>query len=467
MPAWDRSLGYVPPTDSKRFKLDFDGDKERRWRNKLFQENERYYNGNTDKPLIVDDNDPVDDNIRLSVLKQTVDRTLSFVFPDIPTFVIDPNIEENPDEELIDETFRINGGLPFLQGLVYNGALGGHTFIKIMKPDPTLESSGEFARLINLHPSQVSIYWDAVDKDRVLWYEQRFEANGNQYITDTYFNQDSWITQQYIQPRGKTRWQVNGEQSVWESILSPIVDSQHLPDAVRKYGKPDITDDLRELNDGVNRVASDVSRILRFYAYPRTVVTGVGSASEITETAIGGLYTVANSDAKPINLEMESDLASSMNFLGLLNDNIYLTTRVVKVTGNVKDYQRVTNASIRSVYLDQLAKNQLLRWSYGELLQKVARRILLVKYQNESKAVRPTIVWKDPLPTDDTESVNISAIERNMKIVSRKTVSQKRGYSWDDEKAEMQSEEKLAFVQNKDKAGGSQLGKTTKENIPV
>lgn len=466
MPGWSNEIGYIPPTDPRRFKLDVDGDKERRHRRKLFAENERYYNGDMSDPLIVDDDDPINDNVILSILKQTVDRTLSFVFPDIPRLVIDPDIDENPDEQYIDETLRINGGLVFLNGLVYNGALAGHVFVKVMEADPTLEGSEDFPRLINLHPSNITIFWDASDQDRVLWYENQYSAGEDSFIQDTWFDKNRWLTQTYVKPKGKQRWQTRGELAVWDSILSPIVDVQHLPDAVRKYGKSDITTDLRKLNDGVNRVASDVSRILKHHAFPKTVVTGA-SSNEINKTEIGALYSIANPDAKVTNLEMESDLASSMNFLDKLIDNVYLTERVVKVTGNVKDYQRVTNASIRSVYLDQIAKNQLLRWSYGELLQKIARRILLLKYEgNQAKAVRPTVLWQDPLPMDDTESINTLAIERNMHIVSEETASKKRGYDWDSEKEKQIDEQKLPFNQVPNE-GGSQLAKTAKENISV
>lgn len=467
MPGWSKELGYIPPTDPRRFRLDIDGDKERRHRRKLFQENERYYNGDMDDPLIVDENDPVNDNVILSILKQTVDRTLSFVFPEIPKLVIDPDIEESPDETFIDDTLRINGGLVFLNGLVYNGALAGHVFVKIMEADPTLEGSEEFPRLVNLHPCNITIYWDAGDQDRVLWYENQYQAGEDNFIQDTWFDNNRWLTQTYIKPKGRQRWQTKGELSIWDSILSPIIDVQHLPDAVRKYGKPDITTDLRKLNDGVNRVASDVSRILKHHAFPKTVVTGATSG-DINSSEIGGLYSIANSDAKVVNLEMESDLASSMGYLDTLVDNMYLTTRVVKVTGAVKDYQRVTNASIRSVYLDQLAKNQLLRWSYGELLQKIARRILLLKYNgNQAKAVRPTVLWQDPLPMDDTEAINTLAVERNMHIVSQETASKKRGYDWESEEQKQINEAKLPFNQNPTDQGGSQLAKTPKENIPV
>lgn len=465
MPAWDKNLGYIPPTDSRRFKLDLDGDKERRERHKLFTTNERYYNGDMDDPLIIDENDAVNDNVILSIIKQTVDRTLSFIFPDIPRFVIDPNLDQNPQEKFIDDTLRINGGLVFLNGLAKNGALGGHNFIKIMKSDPTIESSGDFPRLINLHPTQVTIYWDASDKARVLWYEIRYEAGENKYIEDTVFEGTRWATTNYIRRKGKTRWEINSDTEFWDSILSPIVDSQHLPDPNRKYGDSDVDNALRKLNDGINRVASDVSRILRFHAFPKTVVTGVGSKNDINQTEIGSMYTIANPDAKVTNLEMESDLASSMNFLSFLKDDAYLTSRVVKVTGNVKDYQRVTNASIRSVYLDQLAKNELLRWSYGDLLQRLARRILLLGFGSES--IRPTILWQDPLPTDDTEAVNITAIERSLDIKSRETASKERGYDWESEKEKMTEEEKLPFIKEKEKASGSQLGKTPKENISV
>ena len=94
-----------------------------------------------------------------------------------------------------------------------------------------------------------------------------------------------------------------------------MVDSQSLPDRAGYYGDPDLV--RPELNDALNFVASNTMRIIKHHGHPKTIGTGM-RASEVQETAVDGFWSVPNPDAKIANLEMQSDLGSSMAFLQLL-----------------------------------------------------------------------------------------------------------------------------------------------------
>src|SRR6185436_1088528 len=91
-------------------------------------------------------------------------------------------------------------------------------------------------------------------------------------------------------------WQKQGEEKVWPYSWSPIVDWKNLPAPNHYYGKSDLGT-IGRLNDGLNFVVSNIQRILKHHAHPKTVATGIG-ASGIEETAIDGLWAIDKDTAK-------------------------------------------------------------------------------------------------------------------------------------------------------------------------
>lgn len=471
MPA---AMKYVTPDDPTRFSIGNQlntSNEERRLLAEVFERAEKYYEGRQPKPLSVDE-DGIDDNIIVNLTKQAVDRTLSFLFPSPFRLVTDPARENSPEEQYLNDTLNTNGGPVFWDGVAYNGALAGHNFVRILPPDPDNERNPDFPRLVNYVPGSVIAYWKADDKERVLWYEVRWTALGDNYLQDIRRSDDgnSWVIETFLQRKGTGRFEPMGGPEVWPYRLSPIVDWPHIPMTNRFYGKGEVTGDQTQLNDSINRTISDMSRILRFHAFPKTVGIGINS-EDIQETAIDGFWTTENPEANIFNLEMRSDLASSMNMLQYLSDAHLAQARVVIMRGTVKDFQRVTNTGIRAVFLDMIAKNQLLRASYGEAIQRIAQRILLL---GGYSPIRPDVMWPDPLPTDDTEAINTLAIERNLNIVSHETASKKRGYDWEEEKSQQEDEMDLEFLKpvvmpaasgGKDVSDGSAPGKSDKNEV--
>lgn len=459
MPA---AMKYVEPNDKARFSIGTalnGAQEERRLLQEQYNRAEKYYDGDMPKPLALGE-DGVDDNVIVNIVKQAVDRTMSFLFPSPFRLITDYRLENTPQEQYLNDTLIANGGPLFWDGVAYNGALAGHNFLRVLPPDPTNEKNPSFPRLINYTPGSVIVYWKADDKEKVLWYEIKWEALGDSYLQDVRRNEDgaNWVIDTYKQTKGTSRFELV-ETEVWPYPLSPIIDWPHIPMTNKYYGKSEVTPDQMQLNNSVNRIASDISRILRFHAFPKTIGIGI-SAEDIQPTAVDGLWTSENPEANIYNLEMRSDLASSMAALQYLSDAYLAQARVVIMRGTVRDFQRVTNTGIRAVFLDMIAKNQLLRSVYGEAIQRTAQRILMLA---GFPAIRPDIIWPDPLPQDDTEAVNTLAIERNMSIVSRETASKKRGYDWDEELEQMNKESALDLF--KAPVGGSAPMKTDKNEI--
>lgn len=442
-------MSYLEPNDPFRYRsgasTDSFGD-ERRDREKAFNLAEKYYHGDHKPTLTVEDPGgdyaPVDYNVTINAVKKAVDRTISFLFPTMPRFEFDERGKPSNSERWLMDAWGDNGGVVFLNTLAYNGANSGHVFVKIMPPN---QPNG-YPRLVNIHPASIIAFWKADDIQDVLFYELKWRIGNVEYLQDIFRdvnNASIWYINDY-QRLGGTDWKLISSVQ-YPYPFCPITAWQHLPNPNHYYGRPEITDDIIHLNDQLNFVASNVNKILAIHASPRTIATGV-DADEIQATSVNTLWTISNPSASVTNLEMKSDLASSMSLMNYFERAIMTVNRVVILDGQVKDFQRVTNAGIRAVFLDMIAKNYLLRWSYGRGLQEISYKMLKILGLPISRF--PDIVWADPLPQDQTEAVNVMALELALKTQSLQQAIHERGRSVQETLYEIMMESQMPFLQN-------------------
>ncbi len=427
-------MEYVVPGDPKRDDFVASGRSERDLRQSLYTAVRNYYDGIQKKHLIKKENEP-DDNVIVNLIKLTVDRTVAHLFPVMPTFELDTSTsEETEDERWLREAWDDNGGILFLSAAGYNGSWAGHNYVRILPPN----TDHPFGRLVNIDPTQIITYWRTDDINTVVWYEQRWQDGDNSFIIDFVNREDTWEIIEYRNQGGG--WIVE-RTTIWTNALSPIFAWQHLPNPNRYYGYSEINS--LSVQDTVNLLYSEMARIVRYHASPKTVAIGV-SATDIKETAIDEMWTIEDASASITNLEMQSELQASQVLVQELQDHFLALNRVVLLRGEVKDFQRVTNTGVRTVFLDMTAKNQLLVAAYRNAIKQVSRRLALVGLGRE---LRPTVVFADPLPTDRLELVNTLAIERTQKLVSRESASTTLGHHWPTELKKMTDEETNPVLQ--------------------
>lgn len=445
---------YVDPNDKLRTNV-WTIDNELNIRTDAFKKARKYYDGKHKPHLDIKDNEP-DDNTVINVVKEAVDRTVTFLFPAMPKLELMPSeTEETPDEEWLRDVWEANGGIALLHEIGLTGALSGHNFVRIMPPDG---EDHDYPRIGILDPTQVTAYWYAPDKKKVVWYEVKWAIDKTDYVIDfintKYMNASEadivrsfmpvsednlvpeltqWMIVEYSKQSGQ-RWEIRAVDT-WPAPFAPIVSWPHMPTPGAYYGTGECTH--MELNDNINLIASQINRIIRYHASPKTVGTGI-AAGKLDQVGEDTFWTTPNENAKIFNLEMKSDLGSTRDHLQYLKDEYLSQSRVVILKGDVKDFQRVTNAGVRTVFIDMLSKNIILRWLYGVGIQQISRRLMFVAGK---PVLTPDVVHADPLPVDSVEEVNNYAIERNMGVVSRQTVSSKRGYNWTDEYQKMQQEQ--------------------------
>lgn len=455
------ALEYIPPTDKRRSGFNAAIIAERSERRKTYESALKYYDGNHTVQLAAEDDEP-DDNVIVNLVKMTADRTASFLFPQMPTFQTDPNTVEPTDEEKwLERFYRENGGLEKLIKMALRGFLSGHCFVRV-KPALKKNRNRVFPKLLILDPLSVTVYWRADDVADVIWYEMRYSVGEEIHIQDFVYDEenDEWVIYTYkrmatninnaVMPdvntlHGKSltghsmldllsftdgSYEMVGTPAIHTSHIPPIIDFPHLPDPDGYYGAGEFNQ--RKLQDVINRVASEMNRIVRENADPVDVIIGA-DADEVEDG--GNLMTIANPAAKAQRFEMKGDLSGISGVFDKLMEIYLAVARVVLLKGEAKDLQRVTNASVRTLFLDALAKNEILQSTYGHALTLVSKLALIMGYEagmldKNPEGLDVIIEWAQPLPTDMMEIANINAIMVGMMARSLRTAATKMGDNW-------------------------------------
>jgi hypothetical protein len=396
--------------------------------------------GNQDAPFVADPDDPeydpTIDNAVVNLVKMTADRTVSFLFPTMPAFEIDPNtIEDTVEEAWIKETlFPENGGLTTLIKWALRGFLAGHSYVWVKNKKPV-------PRIVVLHPLSVTVFWKADDVAEVLWYEQRYIAQGKMFVRD-FVKQDNstWLIYDYeaktsgvsledkvldqITAQGNSdaylnldnvsfgdNFEIIGKPAVHTDTVPPIIDTAHLPHPDDYYGQSEYQQ--KDLQDIINRIVSERNKIIRENADPVDIITG--ASVEEVEAGEGNILSITNEKARVQRLSLTGDLSAVSTTLDKLIESYLAVARVVILKGEAKDLQRVTNAAVRTLFLDALAKNELLRAAYGQALSRICHIALMMAYANGAIGSNPAdlkvlVHFPSPLPTDMTEVANINAL---------------------------------------------------------
>ena len=189
--------------------------------------------------------------------------------------------------------------------------------------------------------------------------------------------------------------------------------------------------DLEEadINDAINFTASNINRILRYHAHPRTIGTGFTAAS-LQNTAVDQFWTIPASDARVTNLEMQSDLASAYNFWSGLREAYAKISGVPDLDPAQVNVGALSGFALRILYGDLLELTNVKRNTYGEMLSGINSAMLELGGFGAGLDVHND--WADPLPVDNAAAVQLLALDRQ-NGVSLETYLEERGYDADRE----------------------------------
>ena len=408
-------------------------------RRAMIQDNWAYYEGKHRPSLSPDGK--ADNNVVMNMCEIVVDYTVSYLFPDMPRIELEEPQETDDEEELRDFWER-SGGATLMTKNAINGAVAGHCFMRLV-----VDGTGQPEKYVTLDPRNVIVWWHDDDVDNLFAYELRWESGKTQYRQNIVRDPDNalqWLVVDYVGQKsgmsaggGKDNWMMLDEPVIWPHILPPVVDWQHLPVPNRYYGKAELHH--KNLNDSVNKTASDVKSILRYHAYPKIIAIGVNPEDENSvKTGINQVMFVGSPDAKIEMLEMTSDLASSMNYLSKLENMFYSISRTVVFTGDIDIFRGMTNLGVRTAFMPMTIKNNTLRREYQRGI--VGLSLLWQLAMGVAEPVVPKIYWSDALPKDHVEEMRVLESERRLGIISKRQAADIRGRRYDVVREDLEEE---------------------------
>jgi len=384
----------------------------------------KYYRGEHRKPLKVRTGQ-ADDNVIINLCKKLVDTGVAMLFGEIPRYELVEG-QTTSTESYIEQMWQANHGKAFLTDIGLSGSVTGHVGVKIVPRE------GQSPRLVNLDMARLEAFWREGDIDDVLFYVFRTGAHLRQDIVKQ--DDNSWLVRDLEYRRGT--WRVIPETEMrWGYAWPPIVDWKNLPNPHQYYGLSDL--EMADLNDAVNFIASNTNRIIKIHAHPKTIGTGM-EAKDVQESSIDSFWTIPNSDATVTNLEMQSDLRSSLEFFQLLRNAFFSLSASVDLASMKDRIGQITNFGLRVLFKDALDRLNLKRSLYGAALIEINRRVAeLGGYGPNNVGV---LHWANPLPEDRLEDVDAAVKENELGTVSKETLAADLGRDWELEQERMSNE---------------------------
>ena len=448
----------------------------------------RYYTGDHNPQLKASmgkDGRPIDDNIIQNFTGLAVDRSVSRLFRGGVQF----NLPEGADaqQEYIDKVWDLNKKEIILYQVGLHGAVYGTPYFQI-SPDAIIDPYTEkpYPRLIAIDPTIVRIKTNPQDMNDVEEYRIEYacveERNGRQvevghrklihhamseaqevaggvYLPSQ--EMETWVIEEYEQVGGAP-WELIDQQD-WPYNFPPIIHWKNLPSLKSCYGDSDI-DDAVNIQNKSNFVVSNTGKIIKFHAHPETIGTGFQiNEMKAIDQAVGSFHAIPNADAKVYNLEMQSDLASSVTFGNILRQSIFDIAREVDISSITDKVGALTNFGLHVLYTDALDKNDTKRQLYGDALKELNRRLLVIAGFTGADSDPGKITWGEAMIVNTLEEMQVDQLALNMKIVDLETITKRYqsryGVDWETIQAN------LGNQALKDNANNADIGTTILRNF--
>ena len=376
------------------------------------------YMGNLPKPLRVTRNkagQPIDDNVILPLARIIVDKGRSALFGE--------EIHFETDDERVDDylhaTWSSNRQSTLLQNLALNGAIAGHAYLRLHTNDP-------YPRITVLDPATVRVFWSPDDiavrwRYRIEYVTQDMDGKAISRRQDITDQQGSWLIEDYVGDADRRGFRKVAE-DVWRFPFAPIVDCQNLPAPGMFYGLSDLEPSVLDLAKGINRTVSNLQRILRYHAHPKTIAKGM--SPDDLRVGVDDVLFIPDSGTLE-NLEMTSDLNSSMQFYERLMDALFETARIPQVArGKLDNAGSLSGVALRILYQPLLEQTSDKRRLYGDALIEVNRRMAIMGGFGERQV---TLHWPELVPTDPMIDANVALALKDVGV-STATLLSKLGF---------------------------------------
>jgi hypothetical protein len=420
----------------------------------IADKNREYRLGVQDKQLRVKLGQ-ADDNLTVNYLGVIVDRSVALLFGKGITWQWPE--EGGAQYDWLEDVWNSNNQEDLLHRLAIFGAEAGTCYLKLDSGKVISREDGvtELPRMVAVDPKWVTMDTLPDDKDIIIRYTIQYKTiglDGKEVTKREIIEQDmenetgKWLITNYEASQATGgRFQQVGDVVVWEYGFSPMLHWQNLPLAHTTYGMPDLTTDVLAVQDRINFVASNISKIIRYHAHPQRVGKNI-TDTKVVEIGPDKMVNIFGSEADIYNLEMQTDLASSQEYLRFLVRAIMDMTRTVDVDSLADKLGQLTNFGLRVLYQDALQKMAVKRELYGDALVEVNRRLLMMI--NADYTEPGIILWADPLPQNQMEISSLNQTSIGLGYMSKQTAAEQQGLDWETEQNRMQEESAATNLEN-------------------
>lgn len=392
-----------------------------------FRRNWEIYYGKGAKPLRVSYG-AADDNLRMNFSRMFIDKGVAFLFGKEVKFELAKG-EVTPEEQYLADVWQANKKMSLLQKIATSGGVCGTVFVKI-KWQPGMDP-----RLILWDPETVTVTLAEDDIDHVIAYKLRYpstDVEGKEIVIQQLIEQDGngWLITDKRGEANSNSMQTVGTPQKWPYLFSPVVHCQNMIAPHEFWGMSDTEDDLVEAIDKENFTVSNILKILRYHAHPKTWGRGVGK-SDVRINA-DDLILLPGENSSLQNLEMQSDMASSIQMYKELKQFIHELARVPEVaTGKLDTVGQLSGVALEILYQPLLEKTEAKRVTYGEMIIELNRRLLALGGFGDN--LLTTLHWQGMLPKDQVQQTT-AALSKKQLGVSSDTLIQEFGYDPDVER---------------------------------
>lgn len=327
-----------------------------------------------------------------------------------------------------------------------NGAICGHHFAKILPADKA--AGRQYPRLVPLDPQTVTMKTDPEDCDSVLAYTITYESEGldgeplmKRQCIERQNTGKSWLITNYVKAGGTqgAEWTLDDSAPpvTWPHTWAPIVDGPNLPVPNSRWGLPDVTDDLIQLNKALNFVASNINAI--GYSHGHPWVWASGTNVDLVNATPGHIISLPHPDGKLAAVTAEGNIPGLMAYEADLRADMDEQSKVPAVaTGRMAELPRgqMSGVAIRMLYMPLLFKMTAKRRLYGRFVREASARMLALGDFGDGTdlgGVRVVLHWQDPIPVDNLQEAQ-TALAWSQMGVSQETLQERAGFEPEVEK---------------------------------
>lgn len=400
----------------------------------------RRYHGEWPEPLKKTVSDPKgEDNVRLNFAKLIVNKSVSYLFGYDLKFEVgeqpEGKKEQSESEKWLTACLDKNHRMTTLFELGINGGVSGQSFVRLHPPDK-LRNGHEYPRIVVWDPGNVTYLTEPDDYKRVLEFRYTWNAidpaTGKPAIYRQVITRDGarWVILDQMSRLpmaaagygGLGQWQ-DLKETPWPYPWAPVVTCQNLICPNEWWGLADLEEDILAVNVAVNFTTSNVARILRHHAHPKTVAVGV--VADQLKLGVDGTLCLPNKEARVENLEMTSDLTSSLEFARGLREVLHELSRIPEVaTGKVQNLGQLSGVALGILFGPVVELTETKQLTYGELLDELGQRLLELGGK-KPETVKPQ--WPQIVPGDPVAEANTALLHEQLGV-SKNTLLSKLGY---------------------------------------